>query len=61
CLGPALALTFFRSGARPRNGPALGFLVLAGLTFVYFLPVLSAQFPVGPDAFSQRIWFDSWR
>ncbi len=61
CLGPALALALFRGGARPRNGPALGCLVLAGLTFVYFLPVLSAQFPVGPDAFSQRIWFNSWR
>ncbi|MGD0562719.1 MAG: phospholipid carrier-dependent glycosyltransferase [Roseiarcus sp.] len=61
CLGPALALTFFRARARLRNGAALGFLVLAGLTFVFYLPVLSAQFPVGPNGFSQRIWFDSWR
>jgi dolichyl-phosphate-mannose--protein O-mannosyl transferase len=61
CAGPALALTFFRAGARPRNGAALGFLVLAGLTFIYFLPVLSAQFGVDPDDFSRRIWFDSWR
>ena len=33
----------------------------AGLTFVFYLPVLSAQFAVGPSAFSERIWFDSWR
>ncbi len=61
CLGPALALTLFRGGARPRNRAALGFLVLAGMTFVFFLPVLSAQFPVDPSGFSQRIWFDAWR
>ena len=60
-LGPALALAFFRPGARLGNWLALGFLVLAGLTFVFYLPVLSAQFPVGPNAFSLRIWFDSWR
>jgi len=59
--GPALALVFFRVGARPRNRLALGFLVLAGLTFVFYLPVLSAQFGVDPDGFSRRIWFDSWR
>ena len=60
CAGPALALVFFK-GARPRNGLALGFLVLAGLMFVCFLPVLSAQFAVDPDAFSARIWFAGWR
>ncbi len=61
CAGPALALAFFRARARPRNGLALGFLVLAGLTFVFYLPVLSAQFSVDPDAFSRRIWFAAWR
>ena len=29
--------------------------------FVFFLPVLSAQFPVDPDEFAARIWFDGWR
>jgi dolichyl-phosphate-mannose--protein O-mannosyl transferase len=61
CLGPALALVFFRGGSRLGSWLALGFLVAAGLTFVFYLPVLSAQFPVGPSGFSQRIWFDSWR
>jgi dolichyl-phosphate-mannose--protein O-mannosyl transferase len=61
CLGPALALVFFRGGGRLQNAAALGFLALAGLTFVFYLPVLSAQFPVDPSAFAQRIWFDSWR
>ena len=58
--GPALALAFFQ-GARPRPLSALGFLIASGAMFVFFLPVLSAQFPVDPDAFSQRIWFDFWR
>jgi dolichyl-phosphate-mannose--protein O-mannosyl transferase len=61
CLGPALALLFFRGGSRLGSWLALGFLALAGLTFVFYLPVLSAQFPVGPSGFSERIWFDSWR
>ena len=61
CLGPALALVFFRGGSRLGNWLALGFLALAGLAFVFYLPVLSAQFPVGPNDFSERIWFDSWR
>jgi dolichyl-phosphate-mannose--protein O-mannosyl transferase len=61
CLGPALALVFFRGGSRLGSCLAVGFLVAAGLTFVFYLPVLSAQFPIAPDAFSERIWFDSWR
>ena len=61
CLGPALALVFFRGGSRLGNWLALGFLALAGLAFVFYLPVLSAQFPVDPSGFSERIWFDSWR
>ncbi|MGO4870250.1 MAG: phospholipid carrier-dependent glycosyltransferase [Roseiarcus sp.] len=61
CLGPALALAFFRGGARPHNLAALGFLVAAGLSFVFYLPVLSAQFAVDPNAFAERIWFDAWR
>jgi len=61
CVGPALALVFFRGGSRLGNWLALGFLALAGLAFVFYLPVLSAQFPVDPNGFSERIWFDSWR
>ncbi len=61
CLGPALALAFFRGGAPARLWLAFGFLGLAGLSFAFFLPVLSAQFPIGPSAFSLRIWFDFWR
>jgi dolichyl-phosphate-mannose-protein mannosyltransferase len=58
--GPALALAFFQ-GSQPRPVLALGFLVASGLLFAFFLPVLSAQFAVDPDAFSRRIWFDFWR
>jgi dolichyl-phosphate-mannose-protein mannosyltransferase len=61
CFGPALALAFFRTGARPYNKAALAFLVLAGAVFVFYLPVLSAQFPVDPSAFSARIWLTRWR
>jgi len=60
CAGPALALAFFR-WTRPRPLPAIAFLVFAALTFAFFLPVLSAQFPVDPDTFARRIWFASWR
>lgn len=60
CAGPALALAFF-GGARPRPRLALAFLVLAAAMFVFYLPVLSAQFPIDPDAFSLRIWFLAWR
>ncbi len=61
CLGPALALALFRGGPSPRYGPAVGFLVVVALAFAYFLPVLSAQFPLDPDDFGARIWFDGWR
>ena len=61
CAGPALALMFFRGGGWARHLAALAFLAAAGLTFVFFLPVLSAQFPVDPDAFGLRVWFNSWR
>jgi len=61
CLGPALALAFFRGGPSPRYGPAVGFLVVVALAFAFFLPVLSAQFPLDPDDFAARIWFDGWR
>jgi dolichyl-phosphate-mannose--protein O-mannosyl transferase len=61
CLGPALALAFFRSDVRGRNWLALAFLAAAALVFVFYLPVLSAQFPIDPDSFSERIWFNGWR
>ena len=61
CLGPALALAFFRAGAKPRYGPAVGFLIVVGLAFAFFMPVLSAQFPLNPDEFGARVWFDGWR
>jgi dolichyl-phosphate-mannose--protein O-mannosyl transferase len=61
CLGPALALALFRSGVTTRFGPALGFLVVAALAFAFFLPVYSAQFPLDPDGFAARIWFEGWR
>lgn len=61
CAGPALALAFFRPAGALRNALALGFLVLSGLMFVFFLPVLSGLSDVDPAAFAQRIWFASWR
>jgi dolichyl-phosphate-mannose-protein mannosyltransferase len=61
CLGPALALAFFRGGPKPRYGPAIGYLIIAALAFAFFLPVYSAQFPVDPDGFAARIWFEGWR
>lgn len=61
CLGPALALAFFREPGRWRAAAALGFLVAAGLSFVYFLPVLAAGVGVGPAAFTERVWLPSWR
>lgn len=39
---------------------AIAFLVLAGLTFVYFYPHLSAL-PVSSSIRESYIWFDSWR
>jgi dolichyl-phosphate-mannose--protein O-mannosyl transferase len=61
CLGPALALAFFRERGRWRATAALGFLAAAGLSFVYFLPVLAAGVGVGPAAFTERVWLPSWR
>jgi dolichyl-phosphate-mannose--protein O-mannosyl transferase len=56
-----LALVFFRERGPWRAAAALGFLVAAGLSFVYFLPVLAAGVGVGPAAFMERVWLPSWR
>jgi dolichyl-phosphate-mannose--protein O-mannosyl transferase len=61
CLGPALALVFFRRPSRWRIAAALGFLALAAVSFVFFLPVLAAGIGVGPADFTARIWLQSWR
>ena len=34
---------------------------IVALAFAFFLPVYSAQFPVDPDGFAARIWFEGWR
>src|SRR6202522_1507660 len=61
CLGPALALVFFRERRWWRTGAAFGFLALAGVSFAFFLPVLAAGVGVGPAAFTERMWLPSWR
>ncbi len=61
CLGPALALAFFREPAPWRTGAALALLALAGLSFVFFLPVLAAGIGVTPESFAERMWLPSWR
>ena len=61
CLGPALALVFFRERGPWRTAGALGFLALACLSFAFFLPLLAAGVGVGPDAFAERMWLPSWR
>jgi dolichyl-phosphate-mannose-protein mannosyltransferase len=61
CLGPALALVFFRARSRWRTAAALAFLALAGLSFLFFLPVLAAGVGVGPAAFAERMWLPTWR
>jgi len=61
CLGPALALVFFRARGPWGTAAALGFLALAGLSFAFFLPILAAGIGVGPGAFAERIWLPSWR
>jgi dolichyl-phosphate-mannose-protein mannosyltransferase len=61
CLGPALALAFFRERSRGRTVAALAFLAAAGLSFTFFLPVLAAGIGVGPDGLNARVWLSSWR
>ena len=62
-MGRSDRLQSFSYGRRHRWAflPTIGFLVVVALAFAFFLPVLSAQFPLDPDEFAARIWFDSWR
>ena len=61
CLGPALALLFFRR--RDVRGEVLGsvFLILAAVLFVFFLPVLEPSLGVTPDDLDARAWLPEWR
>ena len=61
CLGPALALVFFRGPGAWGPRAALGLLALAGLGFAFFLPILAAGIGVSPASFELRIWLPSWR
>jgi dolichyl-phosphate-mannose--protein O-mannosyl transferase len=61
CLGPALALLFFRR--RDVAGEVLGsvFLLVAAALFVFFLPVIEPSLGVTPDDLSARAWLPGWR
>ena len=61
CLGPALALVFFRDRAVWRRAAALAFLALAALGFAFFLPILAAGIGISPESFAIRMWLPSWR
>jgi dolichyl-phosphate-mannose-protein mannosyltransferase len=61
CLGPALALVFFRR--RNVAGEVAGsvFLLFAAVLFLFFLPVLESSLGVTPDDLDARAWLSSWR
>jgi len=61
CLGPALALVFFRERSAWGSRAALGLLAAAGVSFAFFLPILAAGIGVSPDDFALRMWLSSWR
>jgi dolichyl-phosphate-mannose-protein mannosyltransferase len=61
CVGPALGLLLFRGTAHRPDWPATALVVVAGLCFVFFLPILSAHIGVTPGGFNSRIWLQSWR
>jgi len=61
CLGPALALALFRPRRREGDIVASLFLVAAALLFVFFLPILAADFEVSPTDLDLRTWLPSWR
>ena len=61
CLGPAIGALLFRKGDNQPSLAAYVILALAGAMFLYFLPMLSAQFGVSPEAYKARIWIESWR
>ena len=59
CLGPALALFFFKSRAREVLGAA--FLIVAAAMFLFFFPMLEGSVTVTPDELDARTWFATWR
>jgi dolichyl-phosphate-mannose-protein mannosyltransferase len=61
CLGPALALAFFRGGHVRAEVAGSVLLVLIAALFVFFLPILESSFTVTPDDLDARTWLASWR
>jgi dolichyl-phosphate-mannose--protein O-mannosyl transferase len=61
CLGPALALAFYRGGDARREVAGSVLLILIAATFVFFLPTLEASFTVTPEELDARTWLSSWR
>jgi dolichyl-phosphate-mannose-protein mannosyltransferase len=57
----ALAFLFHRTGFRQWPWLRHGFLLLAALGFLYFLPISSAAITVTLPQFENRAWFPSWR
>jgi len=58
--GPALALAVFRGRDKRRPLAATAIMLLAGATFLFFLPVWCAGIGVTPAGYDARIWFKSW-
>ena len=61
CLGPALALLLLKPQSLRGDIAAALFLALTAGMFVFFLPVLSADFNVSPAELDLRTWASSWR
>jgi dolichyl-phosphate-mannose-protein mannosyltransferase len=61
CLGPALALFFFRGARVGREVAGSVLLVLFAALFMFFLPTLEASLTVTPDELDARTWLESWR
>ena len=61
CLGPALALFFFRGGGVRREVAGSVLLIAFALMFLFFLPTLEASLTVTPDELDARTWLPTWR
>ncbi len=61
CLGPALALLFYRGSSVRREVIGSVLLIAAAALFVFFLPTLEASLTVAPDDLDMRTWISSWR